>query len=263
MTERVILTFDVEEFDIPCEYGQPVPPDVQLEVGSRGLEAVRALLERCGITATLFTTAHFAQHQAQTIRYLASRHEIASHGFWHSRFAPADLAASRAVLRQISGQEVIGFRMARMAPVDTTAIAAAGYLYNSSENPIWLPGRYNNWGKPRRPYLVGDLVNIPVSASPGWRVPLFWLGVKNFPMGLIRREAGRTLAHDGAVNFYFHPWEFTDLSAYRLPWYVRRHSGQGMMDRVESLVHWLRRRAEFVTFATYLQTIRPELQPQR
>ena len=37
MNRRILLSFDVEEFDMPLEYGFPIPPDQQMEIGKKGL----------------------------------------------------------------------------------------------------------------------------------------------------------------------------------------------------------------------------------
>ena len=36
----IFLTFDVEEFDIPLEFNQPIHPDLQMDIGKKGLDAV-------------------------------------------------------------------------------------------------------------------------------------------------------------------------------------------------------------------------------
>ena len=256
MGERVILTLDVEEFDVPLEYGQALAPDTQLAVGREGLASVLDLLAEFDIRTTCFTTANFALHSPAQMQRLAQGHEIASHGYWHSQFDVADLAQSRHVLRELSGQEVLGFRMARMAAVEHAAIAQAGYLYNSSDNPIWLPGRYNHFRQPRLLYWSGPLLNIPVTASPVLRVPLFWLAVKNFPWWFLKLTSRRTLGHDGIINLYFHPWEFAELGAYRLPWIIRRRHGAAMRERLRRYLGWLQQRATFITMGEYAQELR-------
>ena len=68
----------------------------------------------------------------------------------------------------------------------------------------------------------------------------------------------RTLHHDGYLCTYFHPWEFYDLQqhpVYRLSIYIRHHSGQQMVCRLDRLIGMLLSRDHrFVTFSEYLQT---------
>ncbi len=46
MTKLVLLSFDVEEFDAPQEYGQPLPATTQFETSLNGLQAILDLLKR-------------------------------------------------------------------------------------------------------------------------------------------------------------------------------------------------------------------------
>ncbi len=260
-TRSILLSFDVEEFDIPQEFGQPVSEDVQFDVGARGLEAVLNLLDRLNLRATFFTTANFAQHHPALILRAATRHEIASHGFFHSAFEIGDLQRSRSALEKITGHRVDGFRRARLAPTDPAAILAAGYRYNSSENPTCIPGRYNNFFRPRTANLAGDLLNIPISVTPLVRFPLFWLSFKNFPMPLLKAATGLTLRTDGYLNIFYHPWEFTDLSPYNLPGYIKKCDGQAMVDRLEGYLNWLGQRGTFITMGEFERRFRTDIRP--
>jgi len=253
MKNTVLLSFDIEEFDIPTEYGQQIPETEQFEVSHRGFKSLLWLLDYLEIRATLFVTANFALRYPDLIQDAAQKHEIASHGFYHNRFGLADLANSKQSLEQITQTAVVGFRMARLQPVNEIAIAAAGYQYNSSLNPIYLPGRYNHLSKPRTAYRSVNLLNIPISATPLVRLPLFWLSFKNLPLWLIKSASEWTLNQDGYLNLYFHPWEFTDLSGYSLPFYVKRYAGKLLLDRLEQYLHWLAQRAKFRTLADFTE----------
>ena len=244
---RILLSFDTEEFDLPGEYGEMPPLDVQLEVGARGLEAVLDLLDRLGpeARATFFTTAVFAQNRPALIARLLERHELASHGWSHTTFERGDAARSKEELERLSGRPVLGFRRARFGPFDRAELREAGYRYDSSLNPIWLPGRYNNLGKPRTVHRLPEgPVEIPVSASPCLRFPLFWLAFKHAPLPLFRAATRSALAADGHVNLFFHPWEFTSLEGFRLPGIVTRRAGEGMGDRLEAYLRWLRQQGD-------------------
>jgi len=56
--------------------------------------------------------------------------------------------------------------MAGLQPVDDADIEKAGYEYNSSMNPTYIPGRYNNLSKPRTAYYTNKLLNLPISVTP-------------------------------------------------------------------------------------------------
>ena len=80
----VLLSFDVEEFDMPLDYQYNIPIDLQLELGKDGLDAVMKMIDQQSIPTTLFTTANFANHFQESIRAHAAKHEIASHTYYHS-----------------------------------------------------------------------------------------------------------------------------------------------------------------------------------
>lgn len=252
----ILLSFDVEEFDAPLEFGQDISEADQFRIGAEGLTAVLDLLDQLDVVTTCFTTANFALHEPELIRRMVEKHELASHGYWHSAWDDADLLKSRQALEEVGQTEVVGFRRARLQPTSHDAIREAGYRYNSSENPIWLPGRYNNLFKTRTAYFDQSLLNVPISASPMVRVPLFWLGVKNFPMPLVRSASKRCLSHDGYLNIFFHPWEFVNLADWNLPGYAKRHSGQAMLDRLAGYVEWLKGHGRFATMRAFDDTRR-------
>jgi peptidoglycan/xylan/chitin deacetylase (PgdA/CDA1 family) len=165
MNRHVLLSFDVEEFDMPLEYNFLISPEEQMQVGKKGLDAIAPVLDNLQIQTTLFTTANFAMHYPGDIRELAANHEIASHTFFHADFSNEHLLLSKNKLEEISGQTVTGLRMPRMRKVSMDEVKKAGYGYDSSVNPTWLPGRYNNFHLPRTQYSDGGMTRIP------WRRP--------------------------------------------------------------------------------------------
>ena len=76
MIKRILLTFDVEEFDIPQEYGRDIEAQEQISVTADGLQTVLELLDQLHITATFFTTAHFALSQPDLMKQVARKHEV-------------------------------------------------------------------------------------------------------------------------------------------------------------------------------------------
>ena len=248
----ILLSFDVEEFDLPLEYNHIIDPGEQMLIGNKGLMEILPLLQQKELTTTLFTTANFAQHYPDIIKELAAKHEIGSHTFYHSSFKTADLESSRNVLENIAGKPVTGLRMPRMLSIDNLDIQRAGYLYNSSLNPTWLPGRYNHLNKPRTVFKDDNLICLPVSVTPNFRIPLFWLSFKNLPYALFRKLALQTLKKDGYLSLYFHPWEFIDLSAYRIPGYIKRHGNKALLNRLTQLIRDLSNEGDFISIQEYL-----------
>lgn len=238
----ILLGFDVEEFDMPLEYGKTMPFDEQLAISTTGTNIVLAILAQAGIKATFFCTANYAVNKPEIIQKITEAgHELASHGYYHSDFKVEHLLQSKLKLEEISGVDVTGFRMARMMPVDEREIAKAGYVYNSSINPTFIPGRYNNFSKPRKWFFDEGVLQIPASVSPIIRWPLFWLTFHNLPMSVIKWMASAAHNKDGYLNLYFHPWEFTDLNQpekYGFPGYVAKNSGDYFTERITDFIAW-------------------------
>ncbi len=253
---KILLSFDIEEFDLPEEYGASISEDEKFEISCNGTIAILDVLRSNGVKATFFVTGVFAEKYPELIRQMvADNHEIASHGMNHSFFETAHLSQSRSVLEQISGQRITGFRMARLAEVDKQEIKNAGFEYESSLNPVWLPGRYCNLRFPLSPFLEKcGLLQIPVSAVPVIRFPLFWLSFKNLPLFIYKILASLSIRHTGFFNMYSHPWEYNEQSRnarWRIPGYVSRHAGIKQVERLDHLVKFLAGKGDFITFSEY------------
>ncbi|MDO4692602.1 MAG: polysaccharide deacetylase family protein [Porphyromonadaceae bacterium] len=249
----VLLSFDIEEFDLPFEYNQAIDMSEQIRISEQGLERILQVLEQEGVRATFYSTVVFMERLRGGIRerLLSAGHEIASHGISHSSFSPADYTTSRRRLQELTGQRISGFRMARMQPIDHEAQRDAGYTYDSSLHPTYLPGRYNHWDKPRKPYQEPNgLWTLPASVVPGIRFPLFWLSMHNLPEWLYLRLMSFTAKRDHYLNTYYHPWEFADLKAlpYQLPFYIVRNSGEALQGRLLRLIRHLK--AQGLIFGT-------------
>lgn len=243
----ILMSFDVEEFDTPLEYKQNLSIQEQMETGFRGLQATMSVINSTDAACTFFTTAHFANWYPDSIRQLAHRHEIASHTFFHSQYKTADLLQSRLELENITGQPVYGLRMPRMMKVPMQDVIQAGYSYDSSVNPTWIPGRYNNLSLSRTVYYDENMLRVPASVSPRLRIPLFWLAFKNMPYSLFKYLAVQTLKKDGYLCLYFHPWEFTDIWEFEMPGYTKRWSGEKLQQRLYRLIKDLKTEGDLTT----------------
>ena len=143
--KKVFLSFDFEEFDLPQEHGVDIPLEEQIRVSVAGAERLLDILKEEDVHATFFVTGVFATHAPQIIRRLMDEgHEIASHSMRHSEMHPSDLTDSKQLLEQLTGQPVCGYRQPRMMPISDQQLCEAGYQYNASLNPTWIPGRYNH-----------------------------------------------------------------------------------------------------------------------
>lgn len=258
----ILLSFDIEEFDVPREHGVDIPMDEQVRISTIGTHAILDTLAQHGVRATFFCTANFAALSPEVVQRIVDEgHELASHGYYHWTFEPADLLRSKLALEAQTGVRIYGYRQARMMPVPDAEIERAGYEYNTSLHPTFLPGRYCHLDKPRRYFYTDSVLQIPASVTPLVRFPLFWLSCHNLPFPLYRWLCTRTWRHDGYLVTYFHPWEFYDLGKHpelKLPYIVRNQSGAGMIDRLSRwIAHFRSLGAEFTTYHAFAQQIRP------
>ena len=247
MKNRIFLTFDLEEFDLPKEYGQKISEDEMYNVSLNGLDKLLKLLNKYDARATFFVTANFALKHERIIKELSKNHEIASHSVSHSSFSENDLKKSKIILEKIIGKEVKGFRMPRLKKVNPKEIIKAGYTYDSSINPTFVPGRYNNFSETRIPHYKDNLLIIPTSVTPVVRFPIFWLDFKILPLFFFKFLSKINFICDRYIHLYFHPWEFTNLSKFNIPWYIKFCDGKKMEIKFEKYLRWLKTQGEFFT----------------
>ena len=238
----IYLSFDIEEFDMPKEYGYDIAFERQIAISRKGLTAILDLLKKHQMRATFFSTVVFAQQVPDLInRLIEEGHELASHTYYHSDFENEHLKCSKEALEQQFGVTVEGLRMPRMLEVSAEEVKKAGYRYNSSVNPTFLPGRYNKLHVPKRFFNENGLWQIPAAVS-WFRFPLFWLSFHNLPLWLYSFLLKRSVKSIGYAALYFHPWEFTDLhpKEFNFPAYVMRNSGEKMITRFDSLLTFIK-----------------------
>ncbi len=173
--------------------------------------------------ATFFTLGWVAERDPELVREIVERgHELASHGYDHTKVNEqtrdqflADVRKTKALLEDISGVEVKGYRaagfsMGKATPWAHEALAEAGHRYSSSTHPI-AHDHYGDAQAPQSPYETAGLIEAPVAtvnffgrrlsaAGGGW--------FRAAPLGLSKAllsKAAKTL--NGPAIFYFHPWE--------------------------------------------------------
>ena len=259
MKRAVSLSFDFEECDLPREHGVDFTIEEGMKFSTEGANAVLDVLEKHGVKATFFCTLNFAERAPEVMkRIVAGGHEVAAHGVDHFHQVPEDpFRCKEGLERLLPGVRVVGYRQPRMFPVDDAALARAGYRYNSSLNPAFVPGRYMHLTTPRTRFEQNGLLQIPASVTPWLRFPLFWLSLHVLPEWLYVALVKRTLRHDGFFMTYFHPWEFSSLSEraaeLKVPRVVRCSLGRPMVGRLDRLVAALGRfDAEFKPIAETL-----------
>ena len=260
MSGKVMLSFDVEEFDLPREHGGKISVEEGAEVSAEGLKKILELLEKYKVKATFFVTGNFAKCQPGLVKRIAEEgHEVACHGVDHFEPKLTDAAQSKKIVERVAGVKVQGYRQPRMFKIDYKELEKCGYIYDSSVNPAWVPGRYNHRKEPRKPYMCGGVVEVPVSVASGMRVPLFWLALHLFPVWLYKKMAKLALAETDYFATYFHPWEFANLKPYGMvPGYIKMNSGDALVARLESVIVGIRKN-EFITFGEFVKNYKGNL----
>src|SRR5258706_12864700 len=100
--KSVLLSFDIEEFDMPIEYGKSISFAEQISVSVEGTKTILDILLENQIKATFFSTVVFASHIPQLLsRINTEGHELASHGYFHSAFKNEHLSESKTELERL------------------------------------------------------------------------------------------------------------------------------------------------------------------
>jgi len=221
------LTIDVEDYFQVSAFSGHIARDDWETLPCRveaNVDRILELLEQHDAHATFFTLGWIAERFPGMIhRIVAGGHELASHGYDHVRASEqaygqflADIRLAKAVLEDVAGHEVKGYR----APSFSIGVknnwafdclVEAGYRYSSSIYPI----RHDHYGvpdSPRFPHEVRPgLFEVPISTVRGFN--------SNWPAGgggyfrllpyrVSRWSLRRINRRDGkSAMFYFHPWE--------------------------------------------------------
>ena len=208
------------------------------------------------VKATFFTTGYFCEKNPALIKSLSENHEIASHSYYHSDFNEEYFIRSKNILEETSGKPVMAFRMPRFQNVDYNKLSQAGFTFDSSVNPTFLPGRYNNLGISRRPYKIAgtNITEFPVSVSPMIRFPLSWFSFKILNLTLFKFFCNSVIRKDKFVHLYFHPWEFAGIEHFSIPTFIRRPNGKQYTEKFNKLLVFLKKKGEFVTVSDFLES---------
>jgi peptidoglycan/xylan/chitin deacetylase (PgdA/CDA1 family) len=222
------LSIDVEEWYHTCLEPDFVDPARRPPLPSeldRLLPELLELLWRSGARATFFVLGEVARQLPGRIREIAmAGHEVASHGDLHLRVGGLqagsfrrDVGASKALLEDLVGQEVTGYRapewsLRRIDNPRLRLLAECGYLYDSSLAP-W-PGA----GSRRNPVRVtrlrwqggGELLEVPPLAWGGrLRLPGSGWPARLATPEVIAEAARRSVRDGGLPVVVAHPWELS------------------------------------------------------
>lgn len=256
---KVLLSFDVEEFDLPKEHGGEISVKKGVEVSSGGLQKILDLLKRQEVKATFFVTGNFAKINPGLVKEIAKDgHEVACHGIDHFKPQKSDVLESKKIIEKVAGVKVSGYRQPRMFEISYEGLERCGYKYDSSVNPAFIPGRYNHFDIPRKPFFEKGVLEIPTSVATSMRVPLFWLSLHFFPKKMYVKMAKMAIERTGYFATYFHPWEFADeLVEYKeVPSYIKKNSGDKLVERLDFVISNLKKQGySFETYESFALTL--------
>jgi polysaccharide deacetylase family protein (PEP-CTERM system associated) len=228
-TIRNAMTIDVEDYFQVSAFAPHIErdswPGRECRVEAN-VERILAILADGNVEATFFTLGWIAErYPAMVRRIVAGGHELASHGYSHLRASDQtraefsdDITRSKALLEDIGGQQVTGYRApsfsigsANLWALDV--LKSAGYRYSSSIYPI----KHDHYGMPDAPRFAfypngpDGLLEVPITTVRLMQRNLPAGGGGYFrllPYALSRWMMQRVNQADRQpAIFYFHPWE--------------------------------------------------------
>jgi polysaccharide deacetylase family protein (PEP-CTERM system associated) len=221
------LTIDLEDWHQLFHRrltGEEIPPTKAVVDSTHRLLDV---LDEAEVRATFFVLGNVAETHPELVREVARRgHEVGSHAHSHELIIHtepaafrADVECSLALLQNLTGQPVLGFRAPEFSVGHLRhwcfeILAELGFRYDSSVFP--LPhARYGITEAPRHPFAIatpsGEIQEYPLATWDVGRLRLPVAGGSYFrllPGRLLRRALEDIDAGGRTAVLYFHPYEF-------------------------------------------------------
>ena len=269
-----VFSIDVEDWfhilDLDNEPGFDAWPSMPSRV-EHNFHRLLDLLSEHRATATMFFLGWIAERYPHLVRAAqAHGHEIGSHSYAHrllytmtpQEFA-ADTARARAILQDISGEPVAGYRAPGFSVTAATPwfferLAESGHTYDTSV----FPARRAHGGLPSAqpaPAVIttpgGPLAEFPVSVAEvlGQRVCFFGGGyLRLFPTRAIRAMAAQVHAQGRPVILYVHPRDIDPEQPRLAMPLIRRFRCYVNLGTTFSKLQSLLRAFPFVSFRDYL-----------
>jgi polysaccharide deacetylase family protein (PEP-CTERM system associated) len=250
------MTVDVEDYFQVSAFEGHVARDSWERTATRveaNVERVLELFARHDVRATFFTLGWVAErHPALVRRIVDGGHELASHGWDHTRVTEQDPAAFRAdvrrtreLLEDLGCVPVRGYRAPSYSINGGNlwaheVLADEGYAYSSSIAPL----KHDLYGMPEAPRFAFDTADGRLREIPVTTVPLAGRNLnvggggwfRLYPYGFSRWALRRVNGRDGeSAHFYFHPWEIDPgqprIAGVGVKTRVRHYLNLGRMER--------------------------------
>lgn len=288
--KSLLLTFDLEEFNVPKDYGIDISTKEQCAISNVGLLKLLDMLKRNNAKATFFTTLVFANNHPSSIkRLLKEGHELALHAYSHDhdytnmpeKEAEFFIRKAKDELEKKLRTKITGFRGPQMRRPSYSLLNKIGLKYDSSLHPTFVPflmaayTRFSNlltgkktlnadymtsyaknFMKSRKITRKDGVIVVPISVAPLARLPMFWVAFRNLPLSYATVCSNAALLDTDYLNMYFHPWEFTNLDTPRFNKIMRliiKNTGMPLISKLEKYIHWAKRRnLRITTISEYL-----------
>ena len=253
-----LFTVDVEDYFQVGAFEQLIPRESWDSRESRVERNVNRLLDLLAAkdaTATFFILAWTAErHPALIRRIVREGHEIASRGVSRRRIDRIEIVefreearTSRALLEDVSGTHVIGFRAPGFSIVPGCewafdVLVEEGYEYDSSRTPAEYGG-YESSRIPPYAHMLdtrsGTLIEVPPTTFDvlGIRLPPeSGAYIRRLPYRVVREEfLARERSSIPGVLFV-HPWELDpDQPRLEAPWAARVRHYRNLRDTAPRL----------------------------
>lgn len=255
----VAITVDVEDgINIAMRdvFGKEMSPTERVVDNT---ERILDLLEKYDTTATFFTLGQVAEHYPELVKKIHQQgHEIGVHGYDHYRFdkmdpvlARSQLSRAKALLEDLTGEEVIGhrapaFSINRQTSWALPLLAELGFLYDSSI----MPCRATHYGWQGFPDEIikiqfennDSIVEVPMTTMKIGSRKVPFLGGSYFRLlpFMFTAIGIRNAAVQRNPIFYMHPYE---IDPERYPdYYFDELSKTGKVTELKMKSMWINRR---------------------
>ncbi|WP_415878927.1 XrtA system polysaccharide deacetylase [Methylomonas sp. TEB] len=223
------MTVDVEDYFQVSAFEANIQRDQWDRLPHRVEQNTQRILDLFAqhhVKATFFTLGWVAERYPQLVKRIVDEgHELASHGYQHTRVTgqtPAqfreDIRISRQILEDIGGQPIVGYRAASYSIGAKNlwaleVLADEGFQYSSSIYPV-KHDLYGMPGAPRfayRPDNAPRLLEIPITTLKilDRNIPCGGGGFfRLYPYQFSKWAYRHLNKHENQSGiFYFHPWE--------------------------------------------------------
>jgi polysaccharide deacetylase family protein (PEP-CTERM system associated) len=262
---RNAMTVDVEDYFQVQALANRVPRTSWDQIPRRveaNIDRLLQLFSEHDVSGTFFTLGWIAERHPEMVRRIAAAgHELASHGYDHTRVDHLsadnfreDVRRAKSTIEDITAAAVRGYRaptfsIGPQTPWAYEILEQEGYSYSSSLYPI----RHDLYGAanaPRHPFRPGSgmLWEFPLTTRRlfGQNIPCAGGGYfRLLPYWTSQRNLYRVNAANEPCIFYTHPWEIDSAQP--------RVQGLGVRSRLR---HYTNLRAMPARLARLLQTFR-------